>query len=320
MPFEQEPKLNMTDELSGAERKIENNWEVIDKGVWKPSIFASFKESLAVGASTKQLKRNPEARIRVTAPQDRFDKKFSEESHERRKDKIGAARILINLLKKIAPGIDSHNIQKTALEHGNNIAVVDKEYLKKPKQERARVLADGMITNLKEIPLMVTAADCAPVGIYDPKHEAIGAFHSGWKGTLKQISPKGAKAMCENYGSDRKELLAAIGPRAGGEDFEVGQNVYDEFIGAKDEEGNPIYSPEEVNSFFKPNPDNPNHYFLDTGLAIKISLLKAGILEEHIQVSQYSTMSKEGNGLFSSERLEGPEARDSFAFMMALKK
>jgi len=304
-------------------KEIENDKEVIEDGILKSSIFEKFKDRLGVGATTKELNRiidRENERIRITAPQDRFDKRFDQEDSKRRKDKISAARIIINALRRIAPEMDPHDIQKTALEHGSNIAVVDEEYLSKDKKERARVLADGMITNLKEIPLMVVAADCAPVGIYDPKNEAIGAFHSGWKGTLKQISRKGVEALCKNYGSKPEDLLVVIGPRAGGEDFEVDQKVYDEFIGAKDEEENPIYTPEEVATFFKARPEKPGFYFLDTGLAIKTSLLKAGVLEEHIQISQYSTMSEEGNKLFPSERREGQEKRDSFAFLMALKE
>jgi YfiH family protein len=306
-----------------TEDTIENSRETIENGILKSSIFEKFKDRLGVGATTKELNRiidRENERIRITAPQDRFDKRFDQEDPKRRKDKISAARIIINALRRIAPGMDPHNIQKTALEHGNNIAVINEEYLAKDKKERARVLADGMITNLKEIPLMVVAADCAPVGIYDPTNEAIGTFHSGWKGTLKQISRKGVEALCKNYGSKPEDLLVVIGPRAGGEDFEVDQKVYDEFIGAKNEEENPIYTPEEVATFFKERPEKLGFYFLDTGLAIKTSLLKAGATEEHIQISGYSTMSGEGNKLFPSERMEGQEKRDSFAFLMALKE
>ncbi|MFA6436853.1 MAG: polyphenol oxidase family protein [Candidatus Paceibacterota bacterium] len=333
MSFEQQPEIRMEEDPiqedstieinEEIKEEIENDREVIRDGVWKASIFEKFKDRLGVGATTKELKRildRENERIRITAPQDRFDERFDKEDPKKRKDKISAGRIIINALRRIAPGVDPHNIQKTALEHGNNIAVIDEECLAKDKKERARVLADGMITNLREIPLMVVAADCAPVGIYDPTNEAIGAFHSGWKGTLKQISRKGVEAMCKHYGSKPEDLLVVIGPRAGGEDFEVDQKVYNEFIGAKDEEENPIYTPEEVATFFKARPEKPGFYFLDTGLAIKTSLLKAGVLEEHIQVSGYSTMSEKGNKLFPSERLEGQEKRDSFAFLMALKK
>ncbi len=325
MPFEQRPDFKTEARLPEKEKEeetIEIDKEFIEDGVWRPSVFEQFRDSLGVGASTKELKKiigRENERIRVTAKQDRFDKSFSEEDSKTRKDKISAGRIIINLLRRIAPEADSHNVQKTALEHSNNVIVVDQEYLGKEKEERARILADGMVTNLKEIPLMVSGADCASIGIYDSEHQAIGVFHSGWRGTLKQISQKGIQAMGESYDSKPEELLAVVGPRADGERFEVDQKVYDEFLNAKDQENKPIYRPEEVETFFKANPEKPGFYFLDTGIAIKTSLINAGVSEEHIQLSQYSTMSQEGNQLFSSERLEGKDARDSFAFIMALK-
>lgn len=301
---------------------IEKYEENIEDGIWRPSIFDEFRSILGVGASTKELKKmikREKAKIRITADAERFDEKFSQEDRETRIVKLGAGRILINLLKRIAPEADPHNIEKTSLEHSNNIIVINQEYLQRDKKERVRIKADGLITNIKEIPLMVSAADCAPVGIYDPQKQAIGVFHSGWRGTLKQISPKGVEKMGEIYGSNPEELLVIVGPYANGEEFEVSEKEYDQFKKARDKNGSLIYDKEKIQSFFKKNKENPGHYFLDTGQAIKLSLIKAGVLEKNIQVSKYSTMSEEGNQLFSSERIEGSKDRDSFPFMMVLK-
>jgi len=324
MSFKGEQNLKSEHALSDEELKesIDINGETINSGIWRPSIFKNSSDTLEAGASTKELKRIiniEEAKIRVTGEKDRFDENFSRQDSEKRRVKIGAGRILTELLKRIAPEADPHDIQKTALEHGNKTIIVDQKYLSKSKEDRAKNLADGMITNLKKIPLMVTGADCPPVGIYDPDHQSIGVFHSGWRGTLKQISPKGVQAMNETYGSDPKELLVVVAPRADGERFEVDGEVRNKFLNAKNEKGELIYNPEEVALFFKANPEKPGHYFLNMGLAIKNSLIKAGIAENHIQLSNYSTMSEEGNQLFSSERIEGQKARDSFAFIMALK-
>jgi YfiH family protein len=300
---------------SNIERKIEEYKEEIKDGVWQPSIFDEFKSVLGVGASTKELKKiinREETKIRITADKERFDKKFSEEDNKTRIAKLGAGRILISLLERIAPEVDIHNVEKTSLEHGDNIVVVNSEHLQQNKKERACIKADGLITNIQEIPLMVAAADCAPVGVYDPKNQAIAVFHSGWRSTLKQICPKGVKKMIEVYDSNPEELLVVIGPYAGGAEFEVSENEYRQF--------QEVYNQEEIQSFFKKNEKNPSHYFLDTGQAIKKSLIKAGLFEKNIQVSQYSTMSEKGNLLFPSERIEGNKDRDSFAFMMVLKK
>ena len=302
-----------------TEKRYEEN---IEDGIWRPSIFDEFRDILGVGASTKELKKlinREKAKIRITADTKRFDEKFSQEDRETRIAKLGAGRILINLLKRIAPEADPHNIEKTSLKHGDNIIIVNQEYLQQDKKERARIKADGLITDVSQITLMVSAADCAPVGIYDPKNHAIGVFHSGWRGTLRQISPEGVKNMEETYGSKPGELLVVIGPYAGGEEFEVGEKEYKRFKEARDKNESLLYSQEDMQSFFKESKENPGHYFLDTGQAVKLSLIKAGVLEKNIQISEYSTMSKEGNQFFPSERIEGKEERDSFAFMMVLK-
>jgi len=302
-----------------SENEIEVQREEIENGVWRPSIFKEFDNSLGVGASTKELKRiikRSDAKIRITGKKERFDEQFSKQDEETRKTKIGAGRILINFLKRIAPEVDPHNIEKTAIEHGDKVIVIDEEHLKKDKKERAKTMADGMITNLRGIPLMVAAADCAPIGIYDPENQAIGVFHSGWRGTLRQIASKGIEKMAKSYGSRPEQLLVAVGPYAGGNEFEVDEKVYNEFHNALNEDKSPVYTEDEIQSFFK---KKEGHYFLDIGQAIKSSLIKAGIPRQNIQVSRYSTMSEEGNQFFSSERIEGKEERDSFALMMVLR-
>ena len=320
MSLEEKQSFTQQADISAlTENKAELFQEEIEDGIWKPSIFKPFEDSLGVGASTKELKEiigRPEAKIRITGNKERFDKTFSEQDEETQKIKLGAGRILINLLRRIAPEANPHDIEKTALEHGNKIVVIDKEYLKEDRQERAKTIADGMITNLKEIPLMVAAADCAPIGVYDPENQVLGMFHSGWKGTLKQISSEGIKQMSEVYGSSPEKLLVVIGPYAGGKDFSVSRDTYDAFHGTLNEGGGTIYSEEEVQSFFI---EKDGQYFLDIGEAARLSLIKVGVLPENIQISNYSTMNEEGNKLFSSERVEGKEDRDSFALMMVLK-
>jgi len=58
---------------------IEIDREAIEGDVWRPSIFENFRDSLEMGASTKELKRSigrEDAKIRITGRQDRFDKNF----------------------------------------------------------------------------------------------------------------------------------------------------------------------------------------------------------------------------------------------------
>ena len=71
---------------------------------------------------------------------------------------------------------------------------------------------DGLITNLPGVVLTVRTADCIPVLIADRNRKAVGAFHAGWRGTFARIVEKGVGEMRAKFGSEAKDLLAAIGP------------------------------------------------------------------------------------------------------------
>ena len=71
---------------------------------------------------------------------------------------------------------------------------------------------DGLITNLPGVVLTVRTADCIPVLIADRKRRAVGAFHAGWRGTFARIVEKGVGEMRSKFGSEPKDLQAAIGP------------------------------------------------------------------------------------------------------------
>ncbi len=296
--------------------RLSKRKEKIENGIWIPSIFENYRKSLAVGAMTKQMtikEKKPE--IRVVAFSDRFDILFSNQDPDIRRKKIFACRSLISFLKRLNVKDYSFALramQQPYLVHENDVATVDKKYLVRKKTDLAREKADGMITNLREVPLLIRAADCAPVIIYDPKNNAVGVFHSGWRGTTKAVVLRGAKEMSKKYGSLFREMIVAVGPYAGGDQYEVSEETLSFFLKCG------FYEKQEIDLFFKPN-KKKGHYFLDTGKAIFISLLKAGFLAENIQVSRYSTMSEEGNYFFTSERKEGRENRDYFAVMVILK-
>ena len=71
---------------------------------------------------------------------------------------------------------------------------------------------DGMITNVPGICLVTFYADCVPLYFVDPVKKAIGLSHSGWRGTVGKIGKVTVEQMQKTYGSDPKDILAAIGP------------------------------------------------------------------------------------------------------------
>ncbi len=96
--------------------------------------------------------------------------------------------------------------------------------------EQARWKADGMMTAEPGVLLAIQTADCIPVLIADPKKRAVAAFHAGWRGTLKRIVENGVGRMRLEFGSNPRNLVAAIGPGIGQCCYAVGEEVRSEFL------------------------------------------------------------------------------------------
>jgi hypothetical protein len=89
--------------------------------------------------------------------------------------------------------------------------------------------ADGVITGEPGLLLAVQTADCIPVLVADRKRRVVGAFHAGWRGTVKRIVEIGVGRMRLEFGSRPEDLTAAIGPGIGQCCYAVGEEVLSEF-------------------------------------------------------------------------------------------
>ncbi|MBQ8830362.1 MAG: peptidoglycan editing factor PgeF [Oscillospiraceae bacterium] len=87
--------------------------------------------------------------------------------------------------------------------------------------------ADGLITDVKDLPLVIFTADCTPILLHDPVRGVVGAVHAGWRGTVVDIAGKAVRKMCEVYGCDAGSICAAIGPCISECCFETGAEVYE---------------------------------------------------------------------------------------------
>jgi YfiH family protein len=92
-----------------------------------------------------------------------------------------------------------------------------------------KFVGDGLVTDLRGIALGILTADCFPVLLVDSKHKAVGAFHAGWRGTVKRIVEKGVGIMRLEFGSRPEDIHAAIGPGIQNCSLEVGEEVKDAF-------------------------------------------------------------------------------------------
>jgi purine-nucleoside/S-methyl-5'-thioadenosine phosphorylase / adenosine deaminase len=96
-------------------------------------------------------------------------------------------------------------------------------------RKQSPLVGDGLVTDVSGLALGILTADCFPVLLVDTKKKAVGAFHAGWRGTVKRIVEKGVGIMRLEFGSRPEDIHAAIGPGIQKCSFEVGEEVEDAF-------------------------------------------------------------------------------------------
>ena len=74
------------------------------------------------------------------------------------------------------------------------------------------VEADSLITDVRDMPLMVLGADCNLIIIIDIKKRAAGVVHAGWKGTLSGVLAKTLVSFNRYFGSSAENILVFFGP------------------------------------------------------------------------------------------------------------
>jgi len=137
---------------------------------------------------------------------------------------------------------------------------------------------DALITNEKGICVAVMSADCVPILLYDKKNQAVGAVHSGWRGTVARILEKTLEQMKDTFGTEGKDLIAGIGPSVSQESYEVGEEVVNEVKNAfGHESGLMIAQP-------------ANKAKLDLWKANKLQLTSFGVPENQIEISDLCTV------------------------------
>lgn len=148
---------------------------------------------------------------------------------------------------------------------------------------------DALITDKPGIPLVTLYADCVPVLFTDPCKRAIALAHSGWRGTVMEISKKVIEKMVKDYGSKPENILTAIGPSIQVESFEVGDEVAEIFTEKFGNETAERYG---------------ERYHVNMQRAIEISLMRAGVREYNIDNCAIDTF-KNSDFLFSHRATQG---------------
>jgi conserved hypothetical protein, YfiH family len=151
---------------------------------------------------------------------------------------------------------------------------------------------DALITDEKGIILSCFSADCVPILFYDPVHKAVGACHSGWRGTKGKILQNVVEEMRQHFSSNPAEILVAIGPSICKAQYVVSEDLALSFLEDYPDLGEDTASPIQRISKDK--------FQLDLWDLNRRIALDCGIKEEHISISGYCTM--ENPELFFSHR------------------
>jgi polyphenol oxidase len=163
------------------------------------------------------------------------------------------------------------------------------------------LVGDGLITDVPELLLAVQTADCLPVIVVDRKRRVVGVFHAGWRGTVKRIVEKGIGEMRRHFGSEPRNLAAAIGPGIHGCCYEVGEEVRNrfetQFAYAADlfrevKESDPVREKYPLLFLTARAPGHselPVKLFLDLGEANRRQLMDAGVIAKNIEASALCT-------------------------------
>ena len=174
-------------------------------------------------------------------------------------------------------GIDTANLVFTKQTHTDNCVIVTADDRGKGFSKPGFEDVDGLVTDCKGVALVTQFADCTPLLFCDPVKGVIASAHSGWRGTVKRIGERAVGIMIRDYGSDPKDIVAAIGPCVGPCCYEVDVPVYSAFRDAGF----------DTSQIFAPK-DN-GRYMLDLRLANKLVLTSAGILPENIDIADICT-------------------------------
>ena len=179
-----------------------------------------------------------------------------------------------------AIGVKPEHMVCTHQTHTTNVRIVTREDAGKGvTREKDYTDVDGLITNVPGICLVTFYADCVPLYFVDPVKKVIGMSHSGWRGTVGKIGKVTVELMQKTYGSDPKDILAAIGPSICQDCYEVSEDVIVKFQKSFEEK----YWPELF--YQKEN----GKYQLNLWKANELVFEEAGILKKHIAVTNVCT-------------------------------
>lgn len=192
-------------------------------------------------------------------------------------------------------GAAPDRVMRVKQVHGNVVQVLKRgEVAANASGERAA--GDAIVSNEPGLILAVQVADCVPILLADRKSGAVGAVHAGWRGTCAGVAPAAVARLTTEFGIRPGDVIAAIGPSIGPDDYEVGESLVDAFEAAG-------HSPANLARWFI---RRASRLHLDLWSANRDQLVAAGLSPDRIFTSRLSTRAHPE--VFDSFRAEGERA------------
>ncbi len=152
---------------------------------------------------------------------------------------------------------------------------------------------DALYTYEPNLVLCSFTADCVPVIFYNEVNGLIGVIHSGWQGTIKEITLKLFEHLTQIEHCNPSDLHVQIGAALSQEKFEVDEDVYVKFkdLGY-------------ANDYMYYN-DDTRKYHIDNQLTVRKQCELAGIPAEQITMDQTCTYVDPNGFSYREDRLSG---------------
>ncbi|USN53658.1 MAG: peptidoglycan editing factor PgeF [Candidatus Nomurabacteria bacterium] len=187
-------------------------------------------------------------------------------------------------------GFRSDQAVYAGLDHGTNVIAVRGTDAGQTVPD-----VDGLVTNEAGLVLGLTVADCLPVYLYDPRTEAIGLLHAGWRGLEQGVLRQGIERMQQSFRVHPEDVFAAIGPSIRSCHYQVGEEVARRFRAR--------YSLALEQRGLETR--------LDLTRVARMQLGEVGVIARHIEVHPHCTYCRPG--LYFSRRRQGT----GFGLMLA---
>jgi len=128
------------------------------------------------------------------------------------------------------------------LEHGfgTRASVIDQNSMASLRQIHSNLVfsaggagcageGDALVTREPGLAVSIRTADCFPILLADPVTRSVAAVHAGWRGTAASVVLSSLSRMQSEFGTDPRDVYAAIGPGIGSCCYEVGLDVAQRF-------------------------------------------------------------------------------------------